>query len=434
MFIDPKKATIAPSADVPLPRERAVIWVLWLTYGAFYFCRTNLSAAAKDMTLPLEKGGLDLSKEQVGYILASLKIAYGLGQGLNGQLAERFSPRVLLALGMLGSAALNVLFGLGTGFYFLLFVWACNGYAQSLGWTPCMRVVANWVPVFRRGRAIGLIGTGYQVTLGLTFLVATWAVQWQGWRAALFVPAGLLTLTAIFMLLVLDESPQDHSSANQAADHPRAYPASRPGSFFDNIILTLQNPALWLLGLSLGLLNACRFGYLDWGLTHLQEVQKSPIGESGVKYALLPVGAVAGVYLAGWATDRFFGGRRAPVICLLLLVLAGLTPLYHTAAREGGSWVIPLLMVIGFCIYGPQVLLVGTAPADLARRGTSAAAAGFVNFLGYMGAAAGDVVTGRVLDKETWGWQVAIYVWAGWALVAALAAALLWNATARADR
>jgi len=34
------------------------------------------------------------------------------------------------------------------------------------------------------------------------------------------------------------------------------------------------------------------------------------------------------------------------------------------------------------------VLLVGTFPVDLARRGTAAAAVGFVNFMGYMGAAA----------------------------------------------
>ena len=62
-----------------------------------------------------------------------------------------------------------------------------------------------------------------------------------------------------------------------------------------------------------------------------------------------------------------------------------------------------MLVVIGFCIYGPQVLLVGTAPADLAHRGTSAAAAGFVNFLGYMGAATGDVgVDYRSSDSLHW--------------------------------
>src|SRR4029079_10029148 len=125
-----------------------------LTYGAFYFCRTNLSLAVPGLTASMDKGGLGLTGGEVCWILASLKIAYGLGQLLNGQLAERVSPRVMLALGMFGSAALNVLFGFSTGFYFLLFVWATNGFCQSLGWTPTVRVAANWVPVVRRGNAI----------------------------------------------------------------------------------------------------------------------------------------------------------------------------------------------------------------------------------------------------------------------------------------
>ena len=95
--------------------------------------------------------------------------------------------------------------------------------------------------------------------------------------------------------------------------------------------------------------------------------------------------------------------------------------------------ILVLLALIGFCIYGPQVLLVGTAPADLARRGTAAAAAGFVNFLGYMGAAAGDKVTGHYKMPDHGGWQVTIYIWAGWAFAAAVFAALLWNTTARQD-
>src|SRR6476620_7635525 len=127
-----------------------VVWTLWLTYGAFYFCRTNISAAVPGLKQSVEAGGLRLSAAEVGWILASLKIAYGVGQFINGQLSERLSPRMMLALGMFGSAALNVLFGLGSGFYFLLFVWASNGFCQSLGWTPCVRVAANWVPIVRR--------------------------------------------------------------------------------------------------------------------------------------------------------------------------------------------------------------------------------------------------------------------------------------------
>ena len=93
-----------------------------------------------------------------------------------------------------------------------------------------------------------------------------------------------------------------------------------------------------------------------------------------------------------------------------------------------------LLVGIGFCIYGPQVLLVGTAPADLARRGTSAAAAGFVNFMGYVGAATGDVVTGHYSDPENGGWEVAIFIWAGWAFAAAVFSAFLWNATSYSEK
>ena len=413
-----------------LPGEQQVVWTIWLAYGAFYFCRTNLGAAIPGMERPVSAGGLGLSSAQIGWILASLKITYGCGQLLNGQLSERISPRVLLALGMFGSAALNVLFGLGAGFYFLLFVWALNGYFQSLGWTPCVRVVGNWIPVLRRGHALGIIGTGYQITLALTYLVASQSAEHLGWRGALFVPSLLLAACGVFMLLFLRESPGEHSTS--AEDVPR--PPSRIHlPFRDVVMLTLANPALWLLGISLALVNACRYGFVDWGISHLIAVQRIGVGKAGLQYVVLGIGAAAGSYLAGWATDRFFGGRRAPVIVALLVLLGLLTISYEAIADTSPMATVGLLVVIGFCIYGPQVLLVGTAPADLARQGTAAAAAGFVNFLGYMGASAGDVVTGYYKDEAHGGWQVAIYIWAGWAFAAAAVAAILWNATAASE-
>jgi sugar phosphate permease len=412
--------------------EQGVIWTLWLTYGAFYFCRTNMAAAVPGLKDSVANGGLGLSPGEVGNILDSLKIAYGVGQAINGQFAERISPRILLAFGMFGSAALNILFGLSTGFYFLLFVWACNGYLQSLGWTPCMRVAANWVPVLRRGKAIGLIGTGYQVTQGLTFLISGWAAQSLGWRGALFIPAALLIAAGVFMLVFLKDAPQEGTAIDteDASSIPPINPVQ--GSYWENILITLGNPSLWLLGLALGLLNACRYGFLDWGLTHLSETRQTGVGEAAMEYAFLPLGAVLGVYWSGLATDRYFQGRRAPLICLLSLALAGLVVCYGLVADSAGlAIIIGLLVVIGFCIFGPQVLLVGTAPADLARKGTAAAAAGFVNFLGYMGAAAGDKVTGHAL--EHYNWQIVIYIWGAWALAAAFAAAFLWNRTAQAE-
>jgi sugar phosphate permease len=424
---EPGSASHAAEAMPVASRERAVVWTLWLTYGAFYFCRTNISVAVPGLKASLADGGLGLGSDEVGWILASLKIAYGLGQLVNGQLSERFSPRVMLAIGMFGSAVLNVLFGVGTSFYFLLFVWATNGFCQSLGWTPCVRVAANWVPIARRGNALGIIGTGYQITLGLTYVVAGQAEALLGWRGALWVPAALLAAAGVFMLLFL----RDHEETGERQAPGDAAPRRQRVSFVEGLYWTLYNPTLWLLGLSLGLLNACRYGFLDWGVTHLMETQETRVDKATLQFFVIAIGATAGSYLAGWATDRFFHSRRAPVVCILMAVLGCLSLVYDSVVSTSVTGTMVLLVVIGFCIYGPQVLLVGTAPADLAHRGTSAAAAGFVNFIGYMGAATGDVVTGYFSAPEHGGWRTAIYIWAGWAFAGSAITTLLWNTTSR---
>jgi len=400
--------------------QRVVLWVLWLTYGSFYFCRNNLGVA-----LPGIGKELDLDKTQLGTVLMALKLAYGVGQFINGQLAERLPPRKLLALGLLASAGLNVAFGFGTALYFLTFVWACNGYVQALGWPPTMRVAANWFPPLQRGRAIGIIGTGYQLCGALTFVVAGWAVEKFGWRGALYVPAALLVASAVHMLCFLKESPEE-ANLEPSAAHPSPI---TPNSFRENLATTLSNPALWFVAFALCLLDACRYGFTDWGVTHLKEIQGASVSSAALKYAVLPFGGIAGAYLSGWATDRFFGGRRVPVIAMLLLALGLLALAYDTVIHWGFGASVTVLFFIGFCIFGSQVLLVGTLPVDLARHGTAAAAAGFVNFMGYMGAAAGDQLTGRIAQDH--GWPFAVKFWAACAFVGAVVIACLWKAERR---
>ena len=58
--------------DTPSGTVETVIWTLWFTYGAFYFCRTNISSAAPGLKASAATGGLGLSSEEVGWILASL--------------------------------------------------------------------------------------------------------------------------------------------------------------------------------------------------------------------------------------------------------------------------------------------------------------------------------------------------------------------------
>ncbi|HTE53153.1 MAG TPA: MFS transporter [Kofleriaceae bacterium] len=400
-----------------------VLWILWATYGAFYFCRTNISAA-----LPGLQAEFHFSKTEIGTILGSLKLFYGLGQFLNGQLAERFPARVLLAVGMFTSAALNVVFGLSTALYFFLFVWAANGYFQALGWTPTMKVASRWFDPARRGRAIGFIGTGYQLAGAITFVVAGWSAEYLGWRGAMYVPAALLAAMGLVTLFLLEEAPRDQLDPT-AADRERADGAA-PG-WRHTLAVTLANPRLWLVALALAAVDACRYGFTDWGLSHIMEMQGGGLGKNALKYAILPLGGIPGAFLAGWVSDRL-GGRRVPVLVALCVLLAGLAWAYGATVSSHPALSVVMLAFIGFCIFGPQVLLVGSAAIDLARAGRTAAAVGFVNLFGYLGAFAGDQVTGYLADRH--GWQAAIHFWAGCALVAALVISPLWRYSAASSR
>jgi sugar phosphate permease len=402
-------------------KERLVIWVLWLTYGSFYFCRANLNVA-----VPGIRAEFNFDTNQTGWILAALKIAYGIGQLVNGQLAEHIPARRLLAIGLLASAGLNIVFGFATSLYFMIFIWACNGYVQALGWPPTMRVTANWFNLTHRGRAIGIIGTGYQLCGALTFFLSGWAVSMFGWRGVMFVPSALLVLAAIHMWVLLDESPPDKQP--EIPSHA-VLGKSPKGLVGKNFMATLSNPALWFLGLGLWLLDACRYGFVDWGVSHLMEVKGTSVSVAAFKYAVLPFGGMIGGYLAGWVTDRHLGGRRVPVAVGLLVSLGILTLAYDKVVHWGIVPSLIILFLIGFCIFGPQVLLVGTLPVDLARSGAPAAAAGFVNFMGYMGAAAGDKLTGQF--AKTHGWPAAVRFWAACAFLGAVFVACLWQVERR---
>lgn len=397
-------------------QHRLMLWVLWLTYGSFYFCRANLSAA-----LPGIQTELGFTKADLGWVLAAFKIAYAVGQIINGQLAERVSARVLLAIGMFASAALSVAFGLGAAVSFWLFVWAANGYAQALGWTPTMRVASAWFPARDRGLSFGIVGTGYQVTAALTLVISGYAAEHWGWRAALWLPAILFVAAAVHMLVFLREAP----ARTDGAAKEQAAPAAAKLSYGESLAATLSNGPLWLLALALGLLNATRYGFLDWGLSHVKEMQASGVGSAALKYAILPLGGVLGALASGWASDRFARGRRAPIVVALLLTLSALTLAYQAVVPISTFAVVVVLFFVGVCVFGSQVLLVGAFPVDLAKPGTSAASVGLVNCMGYAGAAVGDVLTGWLVDHR--GWRTAIFAWATYAFLAALLLAPLWR-------
>jgi len=415
---EPSQTQAEPQSGYPY-WQRRILWTVWLTYGSFYFCRANISAA-----VPGIREELGIDPLQMGMILSGLKICYAVGQFINGQLGDRFGAKRMLLIGMVASVVLNFVFGFGAAIWFLLFVWAANGYFQSMGWPACVKVMSAWFPAKGRGKAMGFIGVGYQIGAALVLVLSGRLIAATGnWRMAFYVPAALFLVSAIHTQMRLKNTPEDAGlpplpgTREKAREHP---------PLRETLRFVVSSPRIWIVAFGLFGLDLVRYGFLDWAPAHLKEVQGAGIAKATLKAAVLPLGGAFGAFLSGWITDKYFQGRRAPVTCVMLAALGVLTLAYDAVVQTSYTATVVLLALIGFMIYGPQVLLVGTMPSDFSTRRTAASAAGFVDFMGYLGAFLSSVVTGYLLKH--YDWHAAVKTWAAVSLLAAAVIATLWNA------
>src|SRR5438477_7277194 len=89
-------------------RRRQNWLVLGLTYAAMYMARYNFSFANKSLS-----DTYGWSKTQVGGIIGTASLVYGLSALFNGPLADRLAGRRAILIGAGGASLFNVLFGPG---------------------------------------------------------------------------------------------------------------------------------------------------------------------------------------------------------------------------------------------------------------------------------------------------------------------------------
>ena len=447
----------ASRPDVLRGARSRTLLVLWTTYASFYLCRSNIGPAVGSI-----RHDLGLTALEMGLVLGAVKLGYASGQLINGQLTERFGARKILGIGMVGSALATLLFaaapslaavpvaarlvgalghplGLrsaaGPVLGVMIALAFVNGWFQAGGWPPCVKIAGQWFPLEHRGRTMGILGTSYTVGSAIAILAVGWLLTEAGgaWRIAFVAPPLLLLASFVHTTLRLRERPPvlpawSTGAAPDTVDvGPRVAPARLTRlSLRDAVAATLGNPRIWVLGFGLFGVDAVRYGFLDWAPGHLAEVHHTGPLSAALKTAVFPLAGAAGALSSGWITDRFFQSRRGPVCAMLLAAVSGLTLAYRGVVDLGAAPTVVVLALVGFCLYAAHILLVGTAAQDFARRGATAAAAGFVDFMGHVGAFSGDVVTGWSLRR--YGWSGAIAWWAFAGLAAAALVATLWRA------
>ena len=402
----------------------------WLAYAGFYLCRTNWSivkrAAGEDL-------GLDAIA--LGQLDTTYLVLYAVGQFVNGWIGDRIGGARLVGIGLLGTAACNVLLGSSTGMLFLVAGFALNGMAQSAGWPGCAKTFSEWFAQKERGTIMGWWCTCYQAGYVLAGVLATWLLGELGWRSAFFVPAVVIAGFGLLFLKVQDSSPKD------AGLPPVEFCKSEDGALaqkldeaattaWQDTLAVLASRDIWTLGLTYVVLKFIRYSFLFWLPFYLAEVLGYSDEEAGYTSLIFGVAGVAGAIFAGTVSDKVHKGRRAPICVIMMTVLAAALYGFSAMPDVGRIGTIVGIFLIGFFLYGPDSVSSGVAAVDFGTRRAASKAAGFVNGLGSVGAALSGVVIGYVSDG--WGWGAVFTMFVPLALIGAGLMATMWNRVPKA--
>jgi len=421
-----------------------MLFATMIGYTLFYFMRKNFSFA-----MPGLQQDCGISKAMLGNFLFWGGIVYGVSKFLNGIVGDRVNPKKMLCLGLLACTLVNVAFGfvpqiaasqsaLVWTFGVLLVV---NQFFQGTGFPPCAKLIAFWIPpkelatkmsVWNTSHSIGggLVAKVCGVIMGLGAIGA--ANQGVGmWRWCFWSMAALGFLGLLLMLFWLPGTPREEGlpdlpGTETAESAQVAVAASADDS--SALKMVFLNPVIWMLGFVNFTINAVRALVADWGPTMLQEAKGLDPSATGTVIMFFEFAGIGGMLFAGWATDRFFGGR-APRLCVFLMAL--------TAALFAGFWFLPAgvvgaaaLCLGGFCLYGPQALT-GVTTTNLATKRFAGTAIGFISLFSYVGVSVAGKVCGN-LAQSSGGWRLPLFAIVATAAVGAALFACLWRTRANA--
>ena len=193
--------------------------------------------------------------------------------------------------------------------------------------------------------------------------------------------------------------------------------------------MVFSNPVLLTIAGAEFCTGFVRHGIDQWFPSFMREVHH--IQFDSKKFYLtavgMPIAAITGGLIGGTASDRIFGSRRTPVVCIAYLGQA----VFLIALRYLGSvsvnMAVFIFIGISFFISASHSLLSGVASMDFGGKKAAASAAGLFDGMQYI---AGSVIgwgLGKFLD--TYGWDSWAYSLFGFSLVGAALMAKLWNAT-----
>ncbi len=441
---------LATGADKPLLEDQGLIDRLYkrhrlrimlaitIGYGLVYTCRLALSVVKK----PLIDGGI-FTPEQLGTIGSALFYTYAFGKLTNGFLADHANLKLFFAVGVLGSAFLNLGMGFSTVMWASVLLWALNGWFQGFGAPSGAVAMASWFSNRERGRIYGIWSTAHAIGEGLTFVGVAAVVAMWGWRAGFWAPGLMCIFVAGALYLLMQDRPRtmglpavadwkdDHWSGAEGAD-------AEKGTWTTQRSI-LKIPAIWVLALSSASIYVTRYAINSWGVLYLQEAKGYSLLQAGSVISVNTLAGIIGAVAFGFSSDKIFKARRPPTnVIFAVIELVGLGLIFFGPSGR------PAFMTFAFFIYGFGLTglitsLGGLFALDIAPKRAAGAAMGFIGVFSYLGAAIQDQISGYLIGQGStivdgvryYDFSSVIVFWVGSSIVSAVLATTLWRVKLR---
>jgi len=376
-------------------QQRRMVSTLWLTYAAFYLGRLNLSPA-----LPAIAESLQISLAQVGILGTFFFWCYALGQLVNGQIGNSVRPHRVILFGLLLIAISNIAFSLQTSLLMMTVIWGVNGFAQSTGWGPMLRILSTHLETAQRKRLSTVFSMSFQVGTALAWGVAGILMALGNWRLAFLVPGlALFVVALLWWLSGLDAAPvnrdemhnttESFSLAGLTQEVRRLLPMLIAAAFVGFVYISFF---LWLPAL----IGAWDF-LPAWLLQSLT--------------ALVPLIGIPGMLFAGTLLS-YRDDLLQTLLILLSVLFICLLLSFLTASFAQIVFVFLAVMIAG----GLAGLLLSSVPMLIAQAGRTSSAGGLMTAVWSIAGGLSGTIVGAVVEGA--GWSAVFILWMGLIVVA----------------
>lgn len=368
----------APVSAAPAMSERMLVFLI----GAVQF--VNILDFVMVMPLgPDFAKALAIPASQVGLIGGSYTAA-GCVSGVAGlYFLDRFDRRKALAVSMVGLVVGTAAGGLATGLYSLLAARVIAGLFGGPATSLALAIIADLVPVERRGRALGAVMGAFSVASIVGVPAALKMAELGSWHTPFFVVAGLglvVVVGAIFALppvTVHLEQPRT----------PQSQVGMRDLFLRRDVVLSYSMTAVSMMGGFIVIPNISAF---------VQENLGFPREDLWLIYFVGGFISIATLRVAGRLVDRQ-GSLRVASFSAVMKVLA-LYLCFLAVAPPVDEWLLIGLFVLFFMAMGTRNVSVSTLASRVPETAIRARFMSMQSAVQHAASAAGAFLSAQLLS------------------------------------